>query len=74
MSNGWTSERKAKQAAAIQNWRPWTRATGPKTSSGKARVARNAFKGGSRPALRADVQTLKLAMATQSSFLHGLDV
>ena len=50
--NGWTSERKARQAAAIRRWQPWKQSTGPKTEAGKARVARNGFKGGVRPLLR----------------------
>ena len=50
--NGWNSERKARQAALIRTWRPWEQSTGPKTESGKARAARNAFKGGVRPLLR----------------------
>lgn len=36
----------------IHQWRPWERSTGPRTSGGKARVARNAFKGGTRPLMR----------------------
>ena len=50
--NGWTSERKARQAALIRNWRPWEQSTGPQTEQGKARAARNAYKGGIRPQLR----------------------
>jgi hypothetical protein len=42
MANGWTPERKAKQAAAIRRWRPWQSATGPKTRAGKARASQNA--------------------------------
>jgi hypothetical protein len=41
---GWTDERRAKQAAAIRRWQPWTRSTGPRTPQGKAIVARNACK------------------------------
>ena len=50
--NGWNSERKARQAALIRHWRPWEQSTGPKTEAGKARAARNAFKGGWRERLR----------------------
>lgn len=46
MSNGWTTERRERQREAIQRWRPWENATGPRTASGKARVARNAYRGG----------------------------
>jgi hypothetical protein len=36
MANGWTSERRARQAALIQCWKPWERSTGPKTLGGNA--------------------------------------
>jgi hypothetical protein len=36
MSNGWTSERRARQAALILNWKPWEGSCGPKTERGKA--------------------------------------
>jgi hypothetical protein len=52
MGNGWTSERRARQAALIQRWKPWERSTGPKTPEGKARASRNAFKDGWRAQLR----------------------
>ena len=38
---GWTKDRKARQALAIQQWRPWDRSTGPKTPEGKAKSAEN---------------------------------
>ena len=44
--NGWTPERRARQAAAIRRWRPWEDSTGPRTAAGKARSARNAYTGG----------------------------
>jgi len=52
MANGWTLERRAKQAERIREWRPWERSSGPKTEAGKAVVARNAWKGGTRQVLR----------------------
>ena len=52
MANGWTLERRAKQAERIREWRPWERSSGPKTETGKAVVARNAWKGGTRQVLR----------------------
>ena len=57
--NGWTPERRQRQAAAIQQWRPWERSTGPKSETGKAKVARNAFKGGWRPQLRELARALR---------------
>jgi hypothetical protein len=47
-----TPERRARQAALIRNWRPWEHSTGPKSEDGKARVSRNAYKGGTRAMLR----------------------
>lgn len=46
MENGWTPERRARQAALIRTWKPWQRATGPRTLEGKATASRNAYKGG----------------------------
>jgi len=44
----WTPETRLKQATAIRTWMPWTLSTGPVTAAGKARVARNGWKGGVR--------------------------
>ena len=52
MPNGWTPERRARQAELIKVWRPWEHSTGPKTAAGKAAVARNAWRGGTRQMLR----------------------
>jgi hypothetical protein len=52
MTNGWTQERKARQAILIQTWRPWEQSTGPKTLNGKVLISRNAYKGGARPVMR----------------------
>lgn len=48
MGNGWTPERRARQAALIRSWQPWEQSTGPRTAEGKARTSRNGFKGGLR--------------------------
>lgn len=50
MANGWTPERRAKQAEAIRRWKPWERSTGPKTDEGKTAAAGNATKHGMRSA------------------------
>jgi hypothetical protein len=42
MGNGWTPERRAKQAQAIKRWKPWKNSTGPRTAAGKAISASNA--------------------------------
>ena len=44
----WTPETRQKQAEAVRQWLPWTKSTGPRTAKGKARSARNAWKGGQR--------------------------
>ena len=46
MANGWTLERKARQAKLIQQWRPWEKSTGPRTQAGKEKISQNAYKGG----------------------------
>lgn len=52
MASGWTQDRKARQSELIRAWRPWEQSSGPKTETGKAVVARNAWKGGTREVLR----------------------
>lgn len=52
MANGWTQERRARQAKLIQKWRPWEKSTGPRTQAGKAAVSQNAYKGGTWRLLR----------------------
>ena len=52
MVNGWTPERRARQAELIRTWQPWKLSTGPKSIDGKKRVARNAWTGGYRAKLR----------------------
>lgn len=52
MANGWTPERRERMSALIRTWKPWERSTGPRTLEGKAKISRNAWKGGERGALR----------------------
>jgi hypothetical protein len=52
MVNGWTLERRQRQAEAIRRWKPWEQSTGPVTPEGRERVSRNAWKGGHRQKLR----------------------
>jgi hypothetical protein len=66
MANGWTPERRARLAEQIGNRKPWERSTGPKSADGKARVSRNAEKGGKRQWLR------QLAKAFGRQRGHGL--
>jgi hypothetical protein len=52
MANGWTLERRARQAEAIRRWKPWERSTGPRTPDGKAKSQRNGSQPGTRALLR----------------------
>ena len=47
-----TPEHRRLRSELIRRWRPWEHSTGPKTQEGKAKVSRNAFKGGTRAMLR----------------------
>lgn len=47
-SNGWTPERRAKQAEMIRSWQPWAKSTGPKSSTGKTKSSQNSFNHGVR--------------------------
>lgn len=44
MNNGWTPERRRRQAYLIKQWQPWKKSTGPKTVEGKQRASKNAVK------------------------------
>ena len=52
MANGWTPERRQRQAALIRQWKPWEQSTGPRTEQGKAISAQRGFMGGTREVLR----------------------
>lgn len=52
MSKHWSPEQRARQAAAIHDWKPWAASTGPRSPAGKAKSAHNAYKGGQRQQLR----------------------
>ena len=45
MANGWTLERRARQAELIRQWRPWEKSTGPRTDAGKEAVSRKCLQG-----------------------------
>ena len=72
MSEAWTPERRARQAAMIRTWQPWTRSTGPRTPAGKAKTARNAWKGGYRQAYRAEIAELRLMLEEEIQFARDL--
>ena len=59
MANGWTPERRARQAEAIRRWKPWEQSTGPRTPEGKAHSQRNGSKPGTRALLRQVARLLR---------------
>ena len=67
MNNGWTPERRAKQAAAIHRWKPWQKA-GVKTAAGKAISKMNAYKHGARST---EVKRLSKLLSDISTELAG---
>lgn len=52
MARQWTAEERQKQRELIHRVKPWKRSTGAKTVEGKAKSARNAYKGAIRPTMR----------------------
>lgn len=70
MANGWTPERCARQAELIRNWKPWQKSTGPRTNEGKARTARNGFKGGRWLELHELRKTLSELLREQRDYLR----
>ena len=70
--NGWTPERRARQAQAIRRWRSWEHSTGPRTAGGKARSARNAYMGGHWRLDRELLKTLRQALREQREALLEL--
>ena len=72
MNNGWTTERKVQQAAAIHRWKPWLCSTGPKSNENKAIVARNAYKGAERPKMRQLMKLLRRELKGQQGYLDSI--
>lgn len=66
MARGWSPQRQATQAAAIQKWRPWERSTGPRTALGKSRSSRNADRGGQRQRFSQFVKLLNAGLRAAS--------
>lgn len=66
MKNGWTPERRARQAELIRLWKPWECSTGPISAAGKAVAAGNARKGG----LRAMLAELRKLLKEQAKDLE----
>ncbi|RRS05060.1 hypothetical protein EIP75_05640 [Aquabacterium soli] len=70
MANGWTLERKQRQAQLIHTWRPWEQSTGPKTPEGKAVTAKNADKGGLWRVEREALKELRASLRAQKEVMH----
>lgn len=73
MANGWTEQRRKRQAVAIKRWRPWERSTGPRTAAGKARVSRNGYRGGERQRVRAFAREFNALIQRHRAALEQLD-
>ena len=72
MANGWTPERRARQAELIGTWKPWEQSTGPRTDEGKARTALNGFKGGRWRELRELTKAVNGALREQRRALQHI--
>jgi hypothetical protein len=62
MANGWTLERRRRQAELIWQWQPWTRSTGPTSEAGKSRSKMNAVTHGGATK---EMRTLRASLAKQ---------
>lgn len=67
--NGWTPERRARQAEAIRRWKPWAKSTGPRTAEGKARAKMNGYRGGQWRKLRELSKALNALLRAQRDAL-----
>ncbi len=63
-----TPEHRRLRAKLIRKWKPWQKSTGPKSLEGKARVSRNADKGGWREQMR----LLRRMLREQGDSLRGV--
>ena len=70
MNNGWTTERRARQAELIRRWRPWEKSSGPTTPEGKAISCRNAYRLTIRKHLIAATYLLKQRKAFDAGLQH----
>ena len=71
--NGWTPERKAKQAEMIRNWKPWKSSTGPKSEEGKEACRMNARKHGAFSADSKEASRLLRVYAALLNKVGALD-
>lgn len=64
----WTIEERKRQAKLIREWQPWQQSTGAKSIEGKAKSARNAYKGG----FRARLKEIKLFVREAKNLLKNI--
>lgn len=74
MANGWTPERRARQAEIIQRWQPWKNSSGPKTEEGKFQCSRNAYRGGKRNEMKVLLRQANDVLKKQRDFLAEFSV
>ena len=71
MVNGWTLERRERQAELIRQWQPWKQSTGPKTPEGKATASRNAWQGGDMARMRELAKDVNRVLREQRQWLKA---
>jgi hypothetical protein len=72
MARHWTPEERDRQRELIAQQKPWLTTTGPRTPEGKARVSRNAFKGGGWRQARTLAKELSAVLRRQRTALRDL--
>ncbi|HPD83820.1 MAG: hypothetical protein R3D88_09040 [Alphaproteobacteria bacterium] len=65
----WTPERRAAQAERMKQQKPWLKATGPKTATGKQRSRLNSLKHGLRSK---EMRELSKLLTAQSRFVKSV--
>ena len=73
MANGWTPERRARQAQLIRGWRPWARFTGPRTIEGKASSKMNGYRGGRRQKEREFARLVRELLGSNARLLEAVE-
>ena len=71
MVNGWTLERRERQAELIRQWQPWKQSTGPKTPEGKATASRNSWQGGDMARMRELAKDVNRVLREQRQWLKA---
>lgn len=72
-ANGWTPERRERQAEAIRRWKPWEHSTGPRTIEGKSRAKMNGYSGGQWRELRDLSKQMNTLLREQRDRLAEVD-